>query len=466
MKRFMDPDFLLQTETAKHLFHDYAESLPIYDYHCHISPKEIYEDIHYENITQVWLYGDHYKWRIMRAVGTPEELITGSGSDYDKFLAYAKALSQAIGNPLYHWSHLELKHYFGIEETLSEKTAPMIWEKANAKLKDLSCRDLIRMSNVALVATTDDPIDDLQYHKLIAEEGTMSATVVPAFRPDRLVEITKPDFASYIQSLSAVVGYPVETLDQLEQAVYDRIAYFHARGGRISDHGLDYAPFEPASKEDVDAVFRKALRGATLTAKERDQYRTYLLILLAQEYEKRDWTMQLHMAAIRNVNSRLFNKLGPDVGNDAILDVHLAEKLGGLLDAMQAGGRLPKTILYSLNPNDNYTLLTIGGCFAGETAGRIQLGSAWWFNDHIDGMRQQLRTVANVGVLGQFIGMLTDSRSFLSYFRHEYFRRIVCDLVGNWVENGEYPQDEEALRDIIIGICYNNAVRFFGIDLK
>ena len=466
MKTFMDPDFLLQTETARHLFHDYAESLPIFDYHCHISPKEIYEDIHYDNITQVWLYGDHYKWRIMRAVGTPEELITGNGSDYDKFLAYAKALSQAIGNPLYHWSHLELKHYFGIDEPLNEASAPRIWEQANARLRELSCRDLIRMSNVALIGTTDDPIDDLRYHKLIAEEGAMSTTVVPAFRPDRMVEITKPDFADYIAKLSEVVGYPIESLGQLAQAAKERVEYFHARGSRISDHGLDYAPFQPATEAEVDAVFRKALRGGKLTSVERDQYRTWLLILFAKEYEAHDWTMQLHMAAIRNVNSRLFNKLGPDCGNDAILDVHLAERLGGLLDTMQSGNRLPKTVLYSLNPNDNYTLLTIGGCFAGETAGRIQLGSAWWFNDHIDGMRQQLRTFANVGVLGQFIGMLTDSRSFLSYYRHEYFRRIVCDLIGTWVEDGDYPQDEVVFKDIVTGICYNNAVRFFNIALK
>lgn len=465
MKAFMDRDFLLKSETAKHLFHDYAEDLPIYDYHCHISPKEIYENIHYDNITQVWLYGDHYKWRIMRAVGIDEKYITGDGSDYEKFLSYARALSQAIGNPLYHWSHLELKRYFGIEEPLNEESAPRIWEQANAKLKDLSCRDLIEMSNVALIATTDDPVDDLEYHRLIAEEGSMKAKVVPAFRPDRLVEITKPDFAQYIAKLGEVAGFPIDSLAALKQAIHYRVEYFHLRGSRISDHGLDYAPYAEATEEQVEIILKKALNGQTLTSKERDQYRTMMLLILSREYASHDWAMQLHLAAIRNLNSDLFGKLGPDVGNDAILDVHLAENLSRLLDAMNRQGSLPKTILYSLNPTHNYMLLTVGGCFAGGIPGKIQLGSAWWFNDHINGMREQLKTVADVGVLGQFIGMLTDSRSFLSYFRHEYFRRILCNLIGEWVENGEYPQDEKALETIVKGICYNNAVRYFGIEL-
>ncbi len=465
METFMGPDFLLKTPTARRLYHEYAEKLPIYDYHCHINPQEIWENKRYENITQVWLYGDHYKWRIMRAMGIDEKYITGDASDYDKFVAYAKALSYAIGNPLYHWSHLELRRYFGIEETLSEKTAPVIWEKANAALQNLSCRDLIAMSNVDLIATTDEPISTLEYHQKIRQEGALHAKVVPAFRPDKIVELTNAGFAEYIASLSDVCQMPVSNLAELKQALLARIAYFHENGGRIADHGLDYAPYAEASEETVDAIFQKALRGEVLTNEERDQYRTHLLVFFGAEYAKRGWVMQLHMAAIRNNNSKLFQEKGPDVGNDAILDVHLAAGLAGLMDAMVKGGALPKTILYSLNPNHNYSLLTIGGCFAGEIPGKIQLGSAWWFNDHIDGMRQQMRTVANVGVLGKFIGMLTDSRSFLSYFRHEYFRRLVCDLVGDWVENGEYPDDEEMLKEIVEGICYRNAVEYFGIAL-
>ena len=466
MQSFMNDDFLLKTDTAKHLFHTNAESLPIFDYHCHISPEEIWEDKSFENITQVWLYGDHYKWRIMRAVGIDEKYITGDGSDYDKFLAYAKALSLAIGNPLYHWSHLELKHYFGITETLSEKTAPMIWEKANAVIKTLSARKLIEMSNVALIATTDDPVDDLHFHQMIREQGAMKTKVVPAFRPDKALEPTRADFPAYIEQLSKVSGISIQTIDDVKAALHARIAYFHEKGSRLSDHGLDYIPFAKATDAEVNAVLAKALLGQPLTDLERDQYRTALLIFLAGEYYDFGWVQQWHVAAIRNNNVALFKKLGADVGNDAIMDVHLAKNQAALMNACSERGKLPKTILYSLNPNDNYTLFTIGGCFQGEgIPGKIQLGSAWWFNDHIDGMEQQMRAYANVGVLGEFIGMLTDSRSFLSYFRHEYFRRIFCNLIGQWVEDGLYPNDEEMLKKIVEGVCYYNAVNYFGMEL-
>ncbi len=466
MQSFMNEDFLLKTETAKHLFHDYAENLPIYDYHCHISPKEIWENKTYENITQVWLYGDHYKWRIMRAVGIDEKYITGDGSDYEKFLAYAKALSLSIGNPLYHWSHLELKRYFGVEEVLNEKTAPVVWEKANAALKNLPCRKLIEMSNVALIATTDDPIDSLEYHKLIADEGAMKAKVVPAFRPDKAVDPARADFAEYMKKLSEVSGVDIQNVDDLKKALDLRIRFFHENGSRISDHALDHVPFVPATEAEVNVVLAKALLGQKVTPVERDMYRTYVIRFLAKEYHELGWVMQWHLASIRDNNKALYNKLGPDVGNDAVLDVHLAENLSALLNACAEAGELPKTILYSLNPNDNYTLFTVGGCFQGDgVRGKIQLGSAWWFNDHIDGMVAQMRAVANVGVLGCFVGMLTDSRSFLSYFRHEYFRRILCNLVGDWVENGEYPNDDEMLKTIVEGISFKNAVNYFGIEL-
>lgn len=466
MQQFMGEDFLLKTETAKHLFHTYAENLPIYDYHCHINPKEIWENKSYENITQVWLYGDHYKWRIMRAVGIDEKYITGDSTDYEKFEAYAKALSYSIGNPLYHWSHLELKRYFGVEEILNEKTAPVIWEKANAALKNLPCRKLIEMSNVSLIATTDDPVDTLEYHKLIREEGAMKTKVVPAFRPDKAVDPARSDFAEYMGKLGEVCGFTIQTIADLKNALEQRIQYFHENGSRVSDHALDYVPFVPATETEVNVVLAKALLSQPVTSVERDQFRTYMIQFLASEYHKRGWVMQWHLASIRDNNKRLYRSLGVDVGNDAILDVHLARGLAGLLNACAESDQLPKTILYSLNPNDNYTLMTVGGCFQGDgIPGKIQLGSAWWFNDHIDGMTDQMRAVANVGVLGKFIGMLTDSRSFLSYFRHEYFRRIACNLIGEWVENGEYPNDEEMLKKIVEGICYYNAVEYFGIEL-
>jgi glucuronate isomerase len=466
MQKFMNEDFLLKTETAKHLFHDYAAKLPIFDYHCHINPKEIWENKSYENITQVWLYGDHYKWRIMRAVGIEEKYITGDSTDYEKFLAYAKALSYAIGNPLYHWSHLELKNYFGIEETLSEKTAPIIWEKANAALKDLPCRKLIEMSNVALIGTTDDPIDSLEYHKLIREEGAMKTKVVPSFRPDKAVDPARADFAEYMGKLGAVCGINIQTVADLKAALANRIDFFHENGSRVSDHALDYVPFVVGTEAEINTILAKALLSQTITTTERDMFRTHIIKFLAAEYNKRNWVQQWHLASIRDNNKRLYKNLGVDVGNDAIMDVHLAKNLAALLNACAEDDQLPKTILYSLNPNDNYTLMTVGGCFqGGGIPGKIQLGSAWWFNDHIDGMVDQMRAVANVGVLGKFIGMLTDSRSYLSYFRHEYFRRIACNLIGNWVEDGEYPNDEEMLKTLVEGICFNNAVEYFGIEL-
>ena len=465
MKAFMNENFLLKTETAQRLFHQYAKDMPIFDYHCHISPKEIWENIGYENLTQVWLYGDHYKWRIMRAVGIDEKYITGDGTDYEKFAAYAKALSQAIGNPLYHWSHLELRRYFGVEEIINEANAPVIWEKVNAKLKNLRCRDLIAMSNVKLIGTTDDPVDTLEYHQKLQADPTMTAKVVPSFRPDNAIEINKAGYAEYIGKLSAASGIAVTDFKSLKEALINRIEFFHENGCRVSDHGLDYAPYAAAAEDELDAIMQKALAGNTVSAEEREKYRTAVLLICSEQYAKKGWVMQLHMAAIRNNNGQLFRKLGPDVGNDAIMDVDLAKNLAALLDAMNEKGSIPKTILYSLNPVHNYMLHTIGGCFAGEIPGKMQLGSAWWFNDHIDGMREQIRTYANVGVLGQFIGMLTDSRSFLSYFRHEYFRRILCDMIGDWVENGEYPEDEAQLEKIVKGICYNNALSYFNIEL-
>lgn len=462
MKQFMDNDFLLSNDTAKVLFHKYAENMPLCDYHCHLSPKEIFENKPYSTITQVWLYGDHYKWRAMRAMGIDEKYITGSASDKEKFLAWAKTIQYCIGNPLYHWTHLELQRFFGIYEPLTEKNAEEMYEKINKMLNGSGfCpRDFIEKSNVALICTTDDPKDSLEYHKKLAEEGTLSAKVLPAFRPDKAVEINKDGFKEYIAKLSEVSGIQITGFDSLKKALSDRIEYFHNAGCRIADHGMTYIPF--CTDICPDSVLKKALSGEKVTSEEEDSYKTAVLRHLAKEYSARGWAMQLHINAIRNNNSRMFEKLGPDTGYDSIHDLKVAEKLACFLDSLERENALPKTIFYSLNPNDNYVLASMMGNFQGGIKGKMQLGSAWWFNDHRDGMEEQMKSLANVGLLSCFIGMLTDSRSFLSYPRHEYFRRILCNIIGSWVENGEYPNDEEILGKTVQDICFNNAMNYFG----
>lgn len=464
MKKFMGKNFLLETETAKQLFFDVAKDLPIYDYHCHLSPQEIYEDKQFQNITEVWLGGDHYKWRFMRWMGVPEEQITGAASDYDKFLAYAKAIQFAAGNPLYHWSHLELQRFFGIEETLSEKTAPKIWEKANAIIAggDFSARKLIKRSNVAFIGTTDDPTSDLRYHIALAEDESFHTVVKPTFRPDPAVNIQKEGFADYIKQLGDVCKVAISDMDGLYQALASRIEFFHSVGSRISDHGIVNVPFAMAEKDELNAILQKALGGEAVSDHEAEQYQTAVMLFCGKEYAKRGWVMQLHAAAIRNNNTPMYEKLGPDTGFDSILNVSLAEKLSRFLDTLLSDGSLPKTILYSLNPTDNALLVSMAGNFEGDgVKGKIQHGSAWWFNDHIDGMTEQIKTLGNLGALASFVGMLTDSRSFLSYPRHEYFRRILCNIVGDWVERGMYTDDREILDKLIADICYNNAKNYF-----
>jgi glucuronate isomerase len=462
MKKFMDADFLLSNETAKKLFHGYAENMPLCDYHCHLSPKEIWENKPYSSITQVWLGGDHYKWRAMRAFGIDEKYITGSGSDKEKFLAWAKTIQYCIGNPLYHWTHLELQRFFGIYEPLTENNAEKIYEKINAMLsEDGFCpRDFIEKSDVAVICTTDDPKDNLEYHKKIAEEGKLSAKVLPTFRPDKAVEINREGFAGYISELSEAAKIEINSVETLKAAISARIEYFHAAGCRISDHGMTYIPYRTGiCPEDV---FKKALAGQKVTFEEEEAYKTEILLHCGREYSKHGWAMQIHINAIRNNNSRMFKQLGPDTGFDSIHDLKLAENLSGFLDALEKEDNLPKTIFYSLNPNDNYVLASMMGNFQGGLKGKMQLGSAWWFNDHRDGMEEQMKSLANVGLLSCFVGMLTDSRSFLSYPRHEYFRRIFCNILGEWVENGEYPYDEKILADIVKGVCFNNAMEYFG----
>ena len=465
MKQFMDKDFLLDTATAKHLFHDYAEHMPIIDYHCHISPQEIAEDHHFRSITEVWLGGDHYKWRLIRSNGTPEEKVTGTEStDLEKFVEYAKALPKAIGNPLYHWSHLELQRYFGITEPLSEKNAEDIFNRCNAKLqeKDMGVQGLIKQSNVKVICTTDDPADDLVYHKKIAALPDFDCKVLPTFRPDKALNIQAPDFADYMDTLAAAAGMEIHTVDDVIAALRSRAEYFHSVGCRVSDQAFDVPPYAPAAPEQVQAVFAKALAGAPVTEQEAQIYKTPVLLALGKMYHDLHWTMEVHIGAMRNNNSRMFRTLGPDTGFDSVDDGRVARPLSRLLDAMDSTDSLPKTILFNLNDKDNTVLATMLGNFQSTVAAsKIQYGPAWWFLDTMDGMTAQLKSLGNLGVLGKFVGMETDSRSFTSYGRHAYFRRILCALIGRWVEQGWYANDDAVLKEIVQGISYNNAIAYF-----
>jgi len=464
MRQFMDQDFLLKTETAKRLFHDYAADMPIIDYHCHINPKEIYEDLQYENITQVWLYGDHYKWRAMRSCGIDEYYITGEASDYEKFCKFAETLEYAIGNPLYHWSHLELKKYFGYDGVLSRKTAEQVWNLTKAAFAEggLSVRNIIRKSNVEVICTTDDPIDSLEWHEKIGESD-FDVKVLPAWRPDKAVNIEKETFAGYICQLGEATETEIVDIASLKAALTKRMDYFQERGCNVSDHGLDFVPYVRCTEEQLADIFNSGRQGYPLTTAEIEGYKTEMMLFFAEEYQRRGWVMQLHYGCRRDNNQKMFDKLGPDTGFDCISNYTPADKLASFLDAANGGSGLPKTILYSLNPEDNAVIGTLIGCFQGsEVAGKIQHGSAWWFNDHKKGMEEQMTTLASLGLLGKFIGMLTDSRSFLSYTRHEYFRRILCNLIGTWVEDGEFPADEELLENIIKGVSHDNAARYFG----
>ena len=461
MKAFMDRDFLLSTDTAKHLYHDIAEGLPIIDYHCHLDPKEIWEDRRFENITQLWLGGDHYKWRLMRWAGVDEKFITGDASDREKFQKWAETLGLAIGNPLYHWSHLELRNYFGYEGILNGETAEEVWHHCNEKLRaeGMSARGLIERSGVRVLCTTDDPADPLEWHQKIAEDESFGVKVLPSFRPDKALGIEKRDYPDYLKRLGEIGSFA-----QLVEALRERLVFFIACGCRVSDHGLEAVPYAPATEAEIEAIFQKRLRGELPTALEEKQFRTALLLALAREYRRRGVVMQLHFGVIRDVSHRVSRALGPDAGGDTIGDAVSIKDLAAFLGALDDTGELPKTILYSLNPNDSAALLTVAGAFqSDEAVGKVQHGSAWWFNDHKAGMTEQLTTLAADGYLAGFVGMLTDSRSFLSYARHEYFRRILCELIGGWVENGEYPNDGKALRTIVEGVCYQNAERYFSL---
>ncbi|MBQ8331424.1 MAG: glucuronate isomerase [Clostridia bacterium] len=466
MAQFLKEEFLLNTEVAKELYFKHAKDKPIIDYHCHVNPREIYEDKRFDNITELWLSGDHYKWRLMRSNGVDEYYITGEAEPYEKFVKFAELMPKAIGNPMYHWCHLELKNYFGYDGVLNRETAKEVWELCKEKLKNenMSVRGIIKQSNVAFIGTTDDPVDSLEYHKLLAADKSFPTVVAPSFRPDKAFNIDKAGWREYIEQLSQASGVNIQDLDNLKRALSLRIDYFARSGCRASDHGLDRMVYAEADKNQINKIIAKGLAGKVVSTLEAESLKTELLLHCASEYVRHGWVMQLHYNCMRNPNSQTFAKLGADTGFDCIGPDNGSRKLASLLDRMNSANSLPKTIIYSLDPSDNFFIDTLIGAFQGtEIAGKIQHGSAWWFNDNKQGMRDQIISLANLSLLGNFIGMLTDSRSFLSYTRHEYFRRILCGLIGEWVEGGEYPNDIDTLGGIVSDICYGNAQRYFEI---
>lgn len=468
MKSFMDDNFLLNNETAVRLYHDYAKDMPIYDYHCHLSPAEIADNKSYRNITELWLGGDHYKWRLMRSNGIDEEYITGSASDYDKFKAFARTMPYCLGNPLYHWSHLELKRYFNIDLLLSEKTADEIWESCNEMLKTkaFTAKELIKRSNVKVICTTDDAIDTLEHHRRIKEDKEFGVKVLPAMRPDKGINIENGVFTDWVKKLSEVSGIDIKNYSDFMDALETRVRFFHQEGCRASDHGLDKVFYSDATDEEVGFIFKKAMNGEALCELEVEKYKTKTMVKLAKLFKALGWTMQLHIGAMRNNNTRMFSKIGADTGFDSIGDSSIAKPMSSLLNAMDMEDNLPKTILYCINPKDNEVLASMIGNFQGSgIPGKLQFGSGWWFNDQKDGMIRQMTALASMGLLSRFVGMVTDSRSFISYTRHEYFRRVLCSIVGQWAEDGEIPSDMELLGNMVKDICYNNARNYFTIEV-
>ena len=462
MKEALGNDFLLDSEAAKELYYGYAAKMPIYDFHCHLNPKEIYEDKKYRSLTEVWLAGDHYKWRLLRQFGIDENAITGDASDEEKFAAYAKTIPYAIGNPIYSWTHLELRRFFGINDILTPETADKIYGEANAKLENLTARQLIKMSNVTGLCTTDDPVDSLEYHILLKEDDSFDVVVRPSFRPDKGMKIDQPTFLPWIEQLGDVVGYKIDSFATLKKALLQRAYFFDEVGCVCSDHGLEPFQYLPSTPEECEAIFAKAINGEKVTEEEVEKYKGALLVALGKIYNELGWVQQYHIGALRNNSERNFKKLGPDTGFDAINDQNFAPKLSAVLNELDKTGELPKTVLYCLNPRDNETLAALMNCFQGGIPGKIQFGSGWWFNDQKDGMQKQMEALMQVGLISQFVGMLTDSRSFLSYTRHEYFRRILCSKLGALMEGGEYPYDVEFVGKIVEDICYNNAMRYFA----
>lgn len=466
MSKFLSEDFLLLNKPAKELYHSYSKNMPIIDYHCHLNPQEIYENKQFNNLSDIWLKGDHYKWRAMRSLGVKEELITGDASDYDKFKAWAKCVPLTVGNPLYHWTHLELKTPFGIDDmVLNEKTADKIWAIANEKLAmdTFKPRGIITQMNVETICTTDDPADSLEYHiKLKVEKGN-SFKVYPTFRPDKAVAVDFPiEYKAYIKTLAVSAEMEINSYSDLLDALKKRHDFFHEVGCRLSDHAMALPVYQESNEKELTQIFSTLMAGNVVSLKEKEQFQTAMFQYFGRLNSEKNWTMQLHIGVQRNNNTRMFKKIGADTGFDSITDGLIAMPLSRLLDSLDVTNELPKTILYTLNPTYNDIIATMIGNFQdGSIAGKVQFGSGWWFNDQKSGMEKQMDDLANMGMLSQFVGMLTDSRSFLSYTRHEYFRRILCNMIGTWVENGEAPEDYDLLGKMVQDISYNNSKNYF-----
>ncbi len=461
-------DFLLQTETARELYHKYAAPEPIFDYHCHLPPAEIAENKQFPNLGNIWLAGDHYKWRAMRANGVEEKYCTGEVDDKEKFLAYARTVPKALRNPLYHWTHLELKRFFDIDKPLNEDTAEEIWEETREKLAtpELSVHGILKSKRVSVVCTTDDPVDSLKYHQKIRDDGALPTRVYPAFRPDKALAVDQPDvFNAWTDRLAEANGVDCGRFDGFLEAIKQRHDFFHTMGCRLSDHGMTRCDNEDCSESEARSIFDNGRAAKPVSPEEAAKFRTYLMVYFGQLDAAKGWTKQLHLGAMRNNNTRLFGKLGPDTGFDSIGDYPQAESLAGYLDRLDRTNELPKTILYNNNPNDNYIFATLIGNFQdGSVAGKMQFGSAWWHVDTKEGMEWQINALSNLGLLSRFVGMLTDSRSFLSYPRHEYFRRTLCNLIGTDVENGAIPRDMDLLGGMVRDICFRNAESYFGME--
>lgn len=465
MKQFLDSNFLLQTKTAEKLYHDYAKEMPIIDYHNHLPPDQILNDIKFDNLTHAWLAGDHYKWRAMRTNGVNEKYCTGSASDYEKFEKWAETVPYTMRNPLYHWTHLELQRYFGINTILNSSSAKAIYEEASAKLQtnEYSVQGLLKMANAQIVCTTDDPLDSLEHHIAYHTKGGDGVQMYPAFRPDKFILIDNDGFAGYVQKLGEIVGFEIKDYDGIKQALRQRADFFKAQGCRICDHGLEQIYAADFTEENADKILKKVLSGGSLTAAEALEYKSAILHALGVMYSELGWVQQFHVGALRNNNKRALRELGPDTGWDSIGDWNQAEAMSKYLGRLDEYDQLAKTIIYNLNPSDNYMIGTMIGNFNdGSAAGKVQFGSGWWFNDQKKGMEDQMDVLSNVGLISRFVGMLTDSRSFLSFPRHEYFRRILCNLLGNDIENGELPNDIAWIGKLVQDISYNNTKEYFN----
>jgi glucuronate isomerase len=466
MKTFITDDFLLQSDVAGELYHEHAKLQPIFDYHCHLPPDQIAANRRFDNLYRIWLEGDHYKWRAMRSNGVAERFCTGDATDREKFGAYAATVPRTLRNPLYHWTHLELLRYFGIDDLLDESMADSVWHRANEQLPGMGVHDLLSRSGVAVVCTTDDPTDTLEYHRRIREEGKLATRVYPTFRPDKALTVDQPAaFNAWTEKLAAASDIECGTLGGFLDALKQRHDFFHSMGGRLSDHGLNAVDADDCTEREATRIFAAARSGKQVTPAEAAAFRSFMMIVFGHLDAEKGWTKQLHLGALRNNNSRLLRALGPDTGFDSIGDQPQAAALARYLDRLDQDDRLPKTVLYNLNPADNYLFGTMIGNFQdGTVPGKIQFGSGWWFLDQKEAMEWQLNTLSNLGLLSRFVGMLTDSRSFLSYTRHEYFRRILCNLIGRDVMNGELPRDMALLGGMVRDICYGNARDYFGLE--